>query len=98
MRKVVTIEEGESSMFKTQSGAVYAAKSRCQVTYKTGASCSAIQFSCSEFDLNSKKANCKGGDKMTLVADGNNEKSVYALVILFYLNFDPGFVKPHHPM
>ena len=61
-------------MFKTQPGGRYAAKSRCQVTYKTGPSCSAIQFSCSEFDLDSKKANCQGGDTMTVVADGNNEK------------------------
>eukprot|EP00090_Calanus_glacialis_P016444 TRINITY_DN25744_c0_g1_i2.p1 TRINITY_DN25744_c0_g1~~TRINITY_DN25744_c0_g1_i2.p1 ORF type:complete len:159 (-),score=43.11 TRINITY_DN25744_c0_g1_i2:584-1060(-) len=74
MRKIVTIGEGESFMFKTQPGGRYAAKSRCQVTYKTGPSCPSIKFSCSEFNLNSKKANCKGGDKMTVVADGKNNK------------------------
>ena len=74
MRKVVTIGEGDTFSFKTQSGTKYAASSRCQVTYKTEASCPSIQFSCSEFDLNSKKANCKGGDKMTVVADGKNKK------------------------
>ena len=98
MRKVVTIGEGDTFSFKTQSGQKYAAKTRCQVTYKTGPSCPSIQFSCSEFDLDSKKANCNGGDKMTVVADGKNEKSVYFIVILFYITFDPGFVKPHHPM
>ena len=61
-------------MFKTQSAAKYAPKTRCQVTYMTGPSCPSIHFSCSEFDLDSKNANCKGGDKITVVADGKNEK------------------------
>jgi hypothetical protein len=74
MKKDITIEEGDTFSFKTQSGAKYAAKTRCQVTYETGASCSSIQFSCSEFNLYNKKANCKGGDKITVVADGKNEK------------------------
>merc|ERR1711892_634559 len=73
MKKVVTIDEGDSFLFKTQAGARYAPKSKCQVTYKAGPSCSSIMFSCSKFDMNYKNKSCKGGDKMTIVMDGTKE-------------------------
>merc|ERR1740137_181247 len=73
MREVVTIDKGDIFSFKTQAGARYASKSRCVVTYKTGPSCSSIKFSCSKFDLNSKKKSCKGGDKMIVLADGKKK-------------------------
>jgi len=73
MREVVTIDEGDVFSFKTQAGPRYASKSRCVVTYKTGPSCSSINFSCSKFDLNSKKKSCKGGDKMIILADGKKK-------------------------
>jgi len=73
MREVVTIDEGDIFSFKTQAGPRYASKSRCVVTYKTGPSCSSIKFSCSKFDLNSRKKSCKGGDKMIILADGKKK-------------------------
>ena len=73
MKKVVTIDEGDSFLFKTQAGMRYSPKSKCEVTYKAGPSCSSIMFSCSKFDVNSKKKSCKGGDKMTIVMDGTKE-------------------------
>ena len=74
MRKVVVVNEGDSFSFSTQEGEAYAAKSKCQVVYKKDPSCPSIRFSCNQFDLNSKRVNCKGGDKITIVADGKSTK------------------------
>jgi len=74
MKKVVTIEEGEFSSFKTQAEAKYRAKTKCQVTFKKGSSCPALNLSCSKFDLNSKNKKCRGGDKILVAAAGKKKK------------------------
>merc|ERR1719244_1800824 len=75
MFKVVTIDQGDLFTYKTQASSKYAAKTRCKVVYKTGPTCSSINFSCSKFNLTSKKKSCRGGDKMTVVADqGERER------------------------
>merc|ERR1719427_2445782 len=74
MRKSVTIEEGESSSFKTQAGAKYGPRTRCQVTYKKGSSCPSLNLSCSKFDLDNKNKKCRGGDKMLVAAEGKKKK------------------------
>ena len=74
MRKVVRVNEGDSFSFLTQAGDTYVAKSKCQVVYRKGPACPSIKFSCTEFDLNSKKTNCKGGDKITIVVEGKSTK------------------------
>merc|ERR1719427_1079418 len=74
MRKSVTIEEGESSSFKTQAEAKYGPRTRCQVTYKKGSSCPSLSLSCSKFDLDNKNKKCRGGDKMLVAAEGKKKK------------------------
>merc|ERR1740137_191146 len=72
MKKVVKVNEGDSFSFSTQAGDAYVAKSKCQVVYKKGPACPSIRFSCNQFDLDSKKTSCKGGDKINIVADGTS--------------------------
>merc|ERR1719427_1043233 len=74
MRKSVTIEEGESSSFKTQAEAKYGPRTRCQVTYKKGSSCPSLSLSCSKFDLDNKNKKCRGGDKMLVAAEGKKKR------------------------
>ena len=74
MSKSVTLSYGEEFAFKTQNGKNYPARSKCQISYKTDSSCPSIKFSCSDFDVASSESNCKGGDKMTIVADGKTQK------------------------
>ena len=68
------MEEGDSFSFKTQDGPEYAGNTKCQVTYEAGITCPSISFSCSKFDLTSASAKCKGGDKITITADGASKK------------------------
>ena len=74
MFKVVKINQGDMVMYKTQASLQYAPKTRCKVVFKTGSTCSSINFSCSKFNLPSKRRSCKGGDKMTIVADQEKRK------------------------
>jgi len=74
LRKSVTIEEGDSSSFKTQTGAKYGPRTRCQVTYKKGSSCPSLNLSCSKFDLDNKNKKCRAGDKMLVAAEGKKKK------------------------
>jgi len=69
-KKKVKINEGDSFSFSTQEGDAYVGKTKCQVVYKKMKSCPSIRFSCTDFDLTSKKTSCKGGDKIAVVADG----------------------------
>merc|ERR1712106_1127125 len=72
-KKVVTVENGDSFLFKTQAGDEYAARTTCKVTYKLGISCSSLHFSCSMFDLANLRENCGKGDKMIINSDGQSQ-------------------------
>merc|ERR1719192_1609254 len=74
MSKVVTVADGDIFSYKTQTGEKYQARSKCKVTYMADSSCPSIKFSCSEFDLANTKSNCKGGDKLNVIADGKSKK------------------------
>merc|ERR1711892_289949 len=72
-KKVVTVENGDSFLFKTQEGDEYEARTTCKVTYKLGISCSSLHFSCSTFDLANLRENCGKGDKMIINSDGQSQ-------------------------
>jgi len=74
MSKVVTVADGDIFSYETQSGEKYQARTKCKVTYMADSSCPSIKFSCSEFDLANTKSNCKGGDKLNVIADGKSKK------------------------
>merc|ERR1711892_1003350 len=72
-KKVLTIENGDSFLFKTQEGDEYEARTTCKVTYKLGISCSTLHFSCSTFDLANLRENCGKGDKIIINSDGQSQ-------------------------
>jgi len=63
----VTIEEGQSFVFKSQRGKRYQGNTRCSVNYQLGSSCAKLYFQCTKFNLNNRdRRRCSKGDKLSL--------------------------------
>merc|ERR1719334_420114 len=74
LRESVEVNQGETFSYKTQAGKKYSPKTSCSVSYRPGKECDEIKFACSEFNLKNKDSkNCKKGDKMIVVADGDKK-------------------------
>merc|ERR1712236_115343 len=69
--KTITIDDGDSFLFKTQKAKKYTKNADCTVDYKLGSSCAKLSFICNKFNTNNKdKKRCSKGDKVTITANG----------------------------
>ena len=69
--KTITIDDGDSFLFKTQKAKKYTKNADCTVDYKLESSCAKMSFICTKFNTNNKdKKRCSKGDKVTITANG----------------------------
>merc|ERR1711915_776381 len=69
--KSITIDDGDSFLFKTQKAKKYTKNADCTVDYKLGSSCAKLSFICNKFNTNDKdKKRCSKGDKVAITANG----------------------------
>ena len=70
----ITIEDGDTFEFKTQTGKKYKKNTNCTVEYLLGNSCQKMKLDCSKnkFFLKGSKKCGKNGDKLTVTTNKEN--------------------------
>ena len=71
--KSITVNDGDSFIFKTQEGKKYGPNVDCTVNFLLGSTCKKIQSNCPKLVLKGKGKNCKKGDKI-IVSVGKKRK------------------------